>query len=596
MSKQFEFRLPEGPIRYKYQAFRDGEDFAQEGVAGAQNTAKSRMALDFLMSSGLNYPGVNMLIARATLVSLKASTLEDLESHYGVLFSGTGQFGSKNENQGVYRFPPALHPVTGLPVQSTLRAVGLDRENIEQLMRSTAFGRVFFEEADEIDGDTIDYIQTRARQQFYHRSKKVSHLCDSLSLRWGITAEEVFEILRADPRHAVGQERLEWDDPMPGRPVMKAAWNPKGDDHMWQRFVGIPYPEPYPTSEWVDQHVGIREQHTEAEELIQDEFRFMAGSIVKVPDPSDVNGYVRRWAARHDVDTGTVHLIRDGDDPDAPLSVPVSDAGLIVQRNMIYVFHWENESKNHLNDEDSYLMMNRGMRRQTKLGEIDKRAGRVFPNYVDEYLDRGGHLLRFPGKEALSRRRYSGIGGIDQGGAHPTAIIAAIYSAETDTMIIYDEYVRAGEAARASAYSAKELILPGMTKFTWGYDPQMNARRFDANAEEATVDHYREALGDTLYPGTRGDAGFHAVTRLLMESDDFIRSRSTPKLLVFDHCTWSRDALLKLMWRHVDKERNNPLVDVGDAIKFMVSVRTHAGVRMTIDAESLFKPRLAYNA
>lgn len=558
---EIDLNPPKGAIAWKYLEFRDNDEFAEMGMVGPYATAKSTAMLDFLLRRALDYPGSNTLIARAHLTLLKTSTLDKMAKRLGAIFE------SENQNEAVFRLPPAEEPHTGKKVQSLIKGIGLERADLEQVFKSTEFFTGAIEEGDEVASDGHDDLQARLRQQCYHRWKKVRHLAMEMASRWGVTPEEAYEIMFYDPRHPVGQNQLDLDHPMPGVTVLKTVWNPNGNDHLWMRYVGVPYPEPRPTPEWVDENVGIREIHTDAKELREDEFTFKAGSIVKLPaHMHELHPTGRAFAKRQDDKRKVVELIGGGE-------VPLDEAGLIVQRACIYVFRHENESRDYQNDENSYLMVNKAKRRKAFNADIDTRSGRVFPWYIDDYLENGGHLLRYPetGREALASAHYMGVGGIDQGGNHATAITTAIVTPETGILAFYDEHVRSGVAAVQSAVDALGLILPGMPGFWWGYDPQMNAKRYDKDLEYATIDEYRAKLSN-LIPGDRGKPAFDYVNGLLSQRDAFIGRQPAPKMLVFDNCHQIRDTLLKLTWEMVASQRWHWMVDVGDSIKITASV------------------------
>lgn len=607
MSRQgsvIEFTLPRGPIAAKYVALRDGEDFAEEAVAGPLATAKSRALMDFLLRRGFDYPGSNMLLVRNTLTSLKMSTLKEFNKITYRLFDGTAGSGSKNENEGLYRFPVATHPVTGAPIQSTLQALGVDRTDIDQLVRSTEFSSIFVEEADEVEESTIEALMTRNRQKIWHREKVVRDLCLRLSLVWGVAAREVYQILLDDPAHIVGSEQLPLDHPMPGNPVLKAAWNPKGDQPIWKRYCAVPYPQPYPTPEWAEGHVGIREVHWSAEERLEGREAsgdtLMAGQIAKVFDDSP-EGYSRRFVAREDARAGVVHLVRDPDNPDAPLTVPADKVGVIAQRNMIYVFPSENESRNRAAVANSFLL-SRERRREALTGEVDKRSGLVFTNFVDDFD--GGHVVPWgsANRDALSARGLLNFAAVDQGGSHATAIVFGVYSPESEVILIYDEYVRSGESARSSALSASELFLPGSIRRVMGFDPAMQAREFSRDTEYAILDEYKAVLrGVTFVPGDRGDPAFDLVNDRLLPSQHIHfgwadeQVYSGPRLLVAESCEYVRSAMQSLSWKMVRHQRDKWEVDVGDAVKILVSVvRKHMAAQgAPVEAEEIMRPRLS---
>lgn len=553
---------PKGVIVHKYLDVRDNDWFPEMGVAGAYATAKSTAMLDFLIRRALDYPGSNILIARATLTSLKASTLTKLTQRLGAVFE------SENEHEAIYRLPEDYDPMTGLKVQSIIKGLGLDRANLEQVFKSTEYHTGAIEEGDEVDGDSHDILQARLRQVCFHRTKKVFDLAMFRAEQWGVTPEEAYEIMLADKRHAVGQHDLAWDDPMPGPTVLKTVWNPPGG-HIWDRYVGIPHPDGIPTPSWVDANVGIREKHVEAARLVEEQFHFRAGSIVGLKDGS------RRYAAKENGEKVT--LIGGGE-------VPRKEANLIVQRACIYIFKDENESRNFENDENSYLMENRDLRRRAFLGEGNSRMGRVFPNYVDDYVENGGNLLRWPGRDRLAQAGYRGFGGIDQGGRHQTAIIPGVITPTTGVGILYDEYVRSGVAARESAYDALGLVLPGAPDFWWAYDPAMDSKRYDQDTNYSTSQEYRAVLSNMM-PGDRGKAAFDYVNGLLTVTDTLIGETPTSKLLVFDHLVQVRETMLKLTWKMVDSQRDNWMVDVGDAIKIAMTAYRQMQMFATTNGE-----------
>lgn len=570
---------PKGPIYAKYVDARDNDEFPELGVVGPVATAKSTMMVDRTLRRGSEYPGSNILIARATLTSLKDSTIMKMRQRIGVAFD------SENLQEAIFRLPKVTHPVTGNPVESIVKGIGLDRSDLEQVLKSTEYSTVVLEEANEIASEAHDMVQIRSRQRIYHVSKKVYHLCMKLAARWSLNAprtltpEDVYQILLDDPRNPVGQDQLEYDHPMPGQTVVAAIWNPVGNDHTWARYVGVPYPAPRPVEGWVEKNVGVREVHVDPPELIEDRFEFQAGSLVKLPDGG------RAYAAK-DLQAGGVKLI-DG------TIVPREQAGLIVQRYCIYVFAHENESRDYRNVENTYLMANRDLRKRHQHGELDVRMGRIFHNFINDYVKVGGHVLPYPGKERLAKSGYRVVAGIDQGGAHATAIVMGIYAPTTETLIIFDEYVRNNASSKASAYDAQAMMLPG-NEHLWGYDPAMEARIFDEDADKRIIDNYIDVLGDNVLPGARGDAAYDEVVQLLDIHDTFIGSQPMPKLIVFDNCYQARETLEKLTWKMIRHQRNNWMVDVGDAIKIMVSMVQRGFVNYQVLAEDS-QPQLAYS-
>ncbi len=574
---------PSGPIRFKYNDFVVNDDFPELGFVGPFNTAKSTAAVDRLGRRGMEYPGSNILIARATLVSLKDSTIDKLRQRIGAVFDKSVG-GSENLQEAVFRFPPEPHPVTGNYVQSVVNGIGLDRTDLERVLKSTEYATVHLEEADEIPSDAHDMVQERSRQEIYHRTLTVKDLCMKLAITWSpfagrtLTWQDAYEILLQDSLNRVGEKQLPPDHPMPGWTVVSATWNPAGNDHTWARYVGIPFPYPSPSEEWVNENVGIREVNVDPETLRHDRFRFRAGAIVKLTDGT------RSFSALH---KGSTVTLVDG------RKVPDKEVGLVLQRYCIYAFGYENESRDHRSVENSYLMANTKMRRRHQHGDTDEREGRVAPNYIDEAVSHGGHVLPKVPRERIARSGNTIVCGIDHGGDHPTAITFAMYLERSNSLIFFDEMVKSGQSSYANAVEAKQLSIPGLTHI-WGYDPAMNARVFDKDSEHRIVDNYIEVLGDNLFEGARGDPAYDELVRMLDVQDDFIAQTPLPKLMVTENCEQIRKTLLNLSWRMVRRQRNNWMVDVGDSLKIAVSMVTK-GLAKNAVVDVDFTPRKAFS-
>jgi len=578
---------PKGPVKYKYVDAVHNDDFPEMGVTGPFATGKSNMLVDKMGRRLSLFPGTNALLARATLTSLKDSTIPLMRQRIGSIFK------HENLQEAVFRLDKEEDPLTGLPVESTVTGIGLDRSDLEQVLTSTAFSFIAMEEADEIPVKAHDMVLERARQIVFHKYKKVYHLCMHLASIWGnaigraISPDEVYRILIADPRNSVGQKELQFDDPMPGKTQVFSIWNPKPDDIMWQRFVGVPYPFPRPTPEWVERNVGVREVHTEPSELIEDHFEFQAGSIVKMPDGS------RSFAAYHDMDKGTVKLV-DG------RVIDQEQAGLIVQRNCIYVFDWENQSRDYRAVENSYLMQDKAMRKRHQKGEFQPREGRVLRNFVDEYVELGGHKMRYPGRDRILRQASANnirvIGGLDQGGSHSTAFLLCLYLPRLKSLIAFDEYVQSGESSRSTAYDLQAALLPGI-EYLIGYDPAMNHRLFDEDSEKRQIDNYMETIGEeNMLAGARGEEAFDEVVDMLDPIETFIGEESRPRLLFFDNCVQAIETANSLTWKMVRHQRNDWRVDMGDALKIAVSMVANDNIFFDnqVSTEELTKPRLVY--
>lgn len=571
---------PSGPIKHKYNDFVVNDDFPEIGMVGPFNTAKSTAAVDRLARRGAEYPGSNILIARGTLTSLKDSTIDKLRRRLGVVFEGR-----ENLQEAIFRFPAMPHPVSGARVESVVNGIGLDRAELERVLKSTEYSTVHLEEADEIPSDAHDLVQERARQEIYHRSLTVWDMCMELAMRWTqlsnrtITPDDVYQILLDDPLNRVGERQMPTDHPMPGWTVVSATWNPVGNDHTWARYVGVPYPFPSPSEAWVRDNVGIREVRVPSNILVEDRFRFRSGSLVALP-----NGE-RAFAARHDAAKSEV-VLTDG------RTVPAKDAGLIVQRYCIYAFGWENESRDHRNVENSYLMANQELRKRHQHGHVDAREGRVMANYIDELVDRGGHVLPEPDRERIARSGHLIVGGIDHGGDHATAALLAMYLPKQQSLVFFAEMVKSGQSAYANAVELQQMMVPG-AEHVFGYDPAMNARIFDKDSDHRIIDNYIEVLGDILFPGARGDAAFDELVEMLNARDDFMGSGPMPRIFVTENCTQIRKTFLNLTWDMVRRKRNLWMVDVGDAAKIAASM-VKKGYVDNASTNIDLNPKLAY--
>lgn len=584
MAKAIDLSLPSGPIKHVYADAVRNDDFPEMGMVGPMAGGKSSAAVDRLARRALDYPGINQILARDTLVNLKQSTLVRFKQRLGPLFDPSNG-GSQNEQEAIYRFPPAPDPITGNPIQSTIKGLGLDRVDLENVFKSTEFGGGHLDEADQIPSDAHDLFIERSRQEFYHRSLTVWDMCMELALRWSryaekpVTPEDVYQILLDDPLSRVGEKRMPRDHPMPGTSTISASWNPAGNDHTWQRYVSVAYPYPAPDEAWVRDHMGVREVYTPPSILREDRHRFRAGAFVRLDNGQ--RGYVQS----HDMDKGTVTLV-------GGLVVPHETVGLSLQRYALYFFPHHNLSRDHVNVENTYLMASQEMRRRHQLGHVDPKSGRVMPAFVDEPLEAGGHVIPPVPIERIARAGNLIVGGLDHGGDHATAFVQAMYLPRSNMLIFFDEMVRSGESAFANAETVKQMLVPGCEHLI-GYDPAMNARIFDKDAERRIVDNYLEVLGPILVEGARGDPAFDELQEMLEYKDNFDRRGPMPNVLVTENCVQIRKAFRDLMWTDVRSKRHKWIVDVGDAAKIAVSV-VKRGYTNTQQVPHDIQPRYAY--
>lgn len=552
---------PDGPIKYKYSDFVNNDWFAEIGFVGPYAVGKSGAAVDRIGRRAQQYPGSNTLLARATLTSLKDSTLDRLRQRLGPIIA------SENLQEAIFRLAPEPHPVTGHLVQSTINGIGLDRTDIEQVLKSTEYFSVHLEEADEIPSPAQDLVQERARQQVFHRELTVWHLCVELAQVWSIvhgrtfTPHDVHAILLDDQFNKVGQLQMPMDHPMPGNPSVSATWNPNGNDHMWSRYVGVPYPYPAPTPEWVRSNVGIRDIRIPAATLREDKFQFRAGSIA-VP-PGGTKGFV----AKHNLKEGTVRFV-------SGQTYAHDQVDLVVQRYAIYGFSHENESRDYGNVENSYLMMDQKKRRKHQLGHVDTKEGRVTPGYIDEPFSYGGHVVEAIDRERIARSGNLIVIGLDHGGDHPTAAAIAMYLPRTKSLIFFDEYLKSGQSAYANAIEIQQKRVPGLEHLV-GYDPAMNGRAFLGDDQTRYIDPYIEVFGDdNVFPAERGDPPFDTLAQMLEFEDNFLpgSSAAMPRIFVTENCTHIRSAFLNLTWDMIARKRHLWQVDMGDACKYAVSM------------------------
>lgn len=544
--------LPEGPIAAKYADFRDNEDFIGTLFVSPYAGSKSTALVDAILKTAVDYPGCRMLLAGSALTDLKRSTIPKLQERIGLAIE------SENKNEAVYRFPHFPHPLTGAIVQSELRAFGVDRNDIEEVMKSTEWFRVFIEEANTVSSDAHDVVMARARQFAFHRTLKVEHLVIDRSRLWGVSFEDAYELMRNAEGHPVKQFDLGLDDPMPGNNLVKCVMNPHGNDHVWMRYVGLPFPERGVTPAWADEHIGPREYYFTKKDRDEIMAPLILGNLVV--NATGERAYVR------EADKQTVTLM-DG------RTWADEQTTLVLQLYTIYGFPDENWSRNFANHQNALLMRNSGLRKRTFAGVVDTRSGLVFPNFIPRPVTEGGHVMPWPEKGLP--RGYNGVGGVDQGGAHSTAAVMALLTRETKTAIIFHEYVKSGLSAKQSAYDIASSVPPGM-QMRWGADPAMWARDYTENTTTTHAQKYIDAGLSPFEPGKKGDEAFDDVLDALEFIDSFIHRKRQAHLYVFENCEQVIHAMSSVTWHDIRHGRQKWIVDMADAIKLMVSVVNRA--------------------
>ena len=551
--KNLNLDLPEGPIAYKYQDFRDNWDFVGNLFVSPYAGAKSTAMVDAIVKSGTEYPGANLLLAGHTLSDLKKSTIPKLEQRVGSIFD------TSNANEAIYRFPEVPHPLTGLPTRSTLRCLGVDRNNIEDVMKSTEWFRVFIEEANTVPSNAHDVTLARARQFCFHRFLTVHQLMAESAALWGVSPEEAYEIMRVAEGHPVHQFKLEPDDAMPGRNGVKCVMNPHGNDHVWMRYTGLQFPDNGVTRAWAKDHLGVRNYYFSKNDRDEVQVPLIVGNYVT--DKEGEYAYVR------EVNGETITLIDGTQKKDEELD-------LVMQLYTIYGFPDENKSRNYANHQNALLMQDRSLRRKAFAGVVDNRIGLVFPNFIPRPVSEGGHIMTYPEKGLP--HGLMGIGGVDQGGGHATAAVMGLLTRETRAVIIFHEYVKSAVSASTTAYELASSV-PGGMHIRWAGDPAMWAKHYDRNATDNHARHYEDALHN-FQPGRKGDEAFDACVEMLEYKDSFQMGKRQARLYVFDNCPMTIEAMTTLTWEDVKHGRHKWVVDLGDAIKLMCSVVDSQGL------------------
>ena len=548
IGKSITLGLPDGRVRHWYQDFRDNWNFTGHLWISAYAGAKSTALSDCIGKSALEYPGSRLLLVGNTLTDLRKSTIPKLEGRIGMAIE------SENRNEAIYRFPSMPDPLTGELVQSELRCLGADRPDIEEVLKSTEWFRVFIEEANTIRSDAHDVLLARTRQFAFHRTFTVQNLIIDKSRLWGIDPDEAYDVLSYAEGSPIKQFALSMDDPMPGINGVKAVMNPQGNDHVWMRYVGLPFPENGVTRKWAADNIGLRNFYFTKAEMDEIMVPFLVGN--HVVDKDGNYGYVREVA-------GNDVALMDGK------KYKGEDLELVMQLYTTYTFPDDNKSRNYANHQNALLMMNRGLRKRTFAGVVDVRAGLVFPNFIPRPVDEGGHILPFP-KDGIPRG-YQGVGGVDQGGGHATAAVVAMLTKETNTAIIFKEYVKSGVSAKQTAYELASSLPPGMS-VRWGGDPKMWSRDYTEDITATHAQKYVEAGLSPFEPGKKGDEAFDDVMDLLEFVDNFLNRKKQAKLYVFDNCEQSIHALSTVTWDDIRHGRHKWIVDLADAVKLMVSM------------------------
>jgi hypothetical protein len=541
---------PDGPIKHPYSDFVNNEDFMEMAFMGGYNTAKTTAMVDAAILTGINYPGAEILIARKHGTDLRGSTLVTLEQRGGILFSAAG--GSKNKNLMEYVFPPAADPMNpGRTVQSIIRGLGLDTADLDDKMRSRQPFRVFLEEGNQMVPAAHNTSLLRCRQMVYHRVLKNRHRVQKLSEKWGLPFRQV--------QAYMGLSDDDLEKPMQGLVGVKTIFNPDGNDHLWKRYVGVPYPEDGPTVEWVKENMGIREEHIPPDEHQDPNRRYK----FRADDTVLYQGH-RRTVGHHRPDG--VLLIPKGDLPEA-LARP-KELTLIMQRAARYAWPWMNESGNKDNHAASFLIPDKDMAKKFFAGRIDVKSGLVYPQF--DPTPGKGHVIPAPSNDML--RNHRAIGAVDHGGNHATAAVILAVTWD-DRLVAVREYVQAGQSATQNAYHVKGIVPPELD-VDWYCDPSMQRKAYETDAMSSAIDSYGEAQLYLQPAPAKGDEAVDIVKNMLVFKQDMVRGYAkSAELYVSDACPNLIRALSELTWRDLSMRRDKWEVDLADALKYACSAK-----------------------
>jgi hypothetical protein len=552
---------PEGPeIQKIYREFVDNFLFPEDLVLGPYDSGKSTMLVDGALLSMLDYPGALIFFAGNTLAKLKRTTLDKLSKRGSLIFE------SENEREAIYRTPEEPDPWTGKPVQSILRAMGLDKTDVESEMSSTEPFRFFIEEASDVSQESHDVAIARTRGKAYHKTWKNKRLLILKSKIWGnIYGEEI------DPKlvlEVLKLERNELHHPMQGFNAVKCADNPR-NSHLWTRYVGVPYPKDIITESFVKQFIGVRDIYKTREELQRIQLDFDPGDLVTTAD-----------SKRHVVKSLSYH---ERGDTVTMLDGSTYDANKVLawgQRRTQYIFPKMNQSRNKPASKSMIYISNSDLAERMMGGKEDREQGRVFSNFINAPIREGGHIIPAIERTRLSRAKVNAYFGVDQGGGHATAAAGAFKSKAhmytgISALILFYSYLSWGETSSETAENVKTGPTPNMTT-VWGADPAMWNRNYAGDrSDDGSIPTYAQRFIDAGIPlmqSSSGDIPYDDVNELLIFRDGFMGAGKTAGLYVFEDQYEVIETLDTLTWKMVRNKRGDWRVDMGDAIKFLVSI------------------------
>lgn len=530
-------------------------NYLAEGVYH-HNTGKSSALADYLIISGLLYPGANLLLARAKLSDLRRTTLAKYLSRAGVLVEDS------NKNDGVYYFPE----VNGL--RSRLYVLGLDRVDLVEVLKSFEPFRAAFEEANEIPEEAFDLTLGRLRQKVRHANvTNRSHIA-MLAARWGVPFERAQGLLRIPDK--------ELDLGHFGQVQLKYVFNPEGNEPVWKRVVGVPYPEKM-TREWVRENVGIREFQVPFAKM--GSYEYKAGNLVALPDGS--RAFVAREvkvAPQKDPVTGKRLTLKPGDTP-----VELMDGRKVAKKHLAFVgqraaiFAWidENLSRNMDADENFLYMQDPDLRALYFEAQVDVKKGLLFPEF-----DRAIHVVPKPRKDIPRSSRV--IVGIDQGYRHPTtAVVAVETSYPQGGLLVFREYLVQGLSAFDNATAIRQMVPSYVSNVEYWGDPAM--WRTDATSLRSVADDYYEAGVPLNRAANNHDLTINAVKTMLTPLDDYRTGEAEPRIFITEDCVQLIHALETAHYRDLTTGREKWIVDMVDCFRYLVS---GTYTRMSVDTAS----------
>lgn len=522
-----------GPIGDKQRDFIFNEDFKEMAFIGTWNTGKSTALVDWLIISGLDYPGANLVLTRAKLSDLRRTTLTKYLSRAGSVLVD-----DYNKNEAVISFPE----INGLV--SKLYLFGLDRSDLEEVLKSFEPFRAAVEEANEVPNKALDMLLGRCRQKVEHRYKTNREFVTMRAKLWGVSLRRAQEMLR------IPDEKM--DDKHLGPNQLKYVFNPEGNDHTWKRSVGKPYPRPEEMSqEWVQANVGINEFILTPKNL--GSYEWQAGNLAQLPDKSRV------WVAgERPLPDGS----RGVELADKRV-VPKGDLSFVGQRAAIFAFTGENWSRNVQSDENFLYMLDPSIKEQYFEGRIDVNKGLIFPQF-----HRPTHVSPPLKRAPVGFQRV--LVGLDQGFRHPTvALIAVELKKPKGGLFVLKEYMSTGRSASENAYIIRGLIPPWASDVQYWADPSM--WRVDPTSVRSVADDYLTAGVPLLRADNSIDRTVDAVRDMLRPEIDWTSGNSWPRLFISEECEKLIEAIETTTAQHMETSRENWIVDFTDALRYLVS-------------------------